>query len=99
MPIEHAGNESLDKAFQEQAKDIAAEQAKKPIDERMNIPESEDNFAADSRKTEREDECLRWEKIAEVQLEAAQTMERVVEEFGNHVANFEGAMRKGRQFT
>lgn len=77
--------------------DHAAEQAKKPMDERVGF--GEDNFHADPRKQERESECLRWEKIAEVQLEAAQTMERVVEEFGNHVANFEGAMRKGRQFT
>jgi len=77
-----------------EAREEAARQAKKPIDERVR----EDIDLVKQFKDEaRENECLRWEAIAEKQLEAAQTMERAIEEFGNHVGNLEGALRKARQ--
>jgi hypothetical protein len=78
-------------------KDIAAEQARKPLDERVGA----DTFTHDASKrlTEWEKEAERWEQIANVQLEAAQTFERAVGEFGEQVANLEGALRKNREYS
>lgn len=78
----------------QEAREIAAEQAKKPLDERMSDVRNKEDVVTMAR----EQEAMRWEAIAEKQLEAAQTMERATEEFGTHVANLEGALRKAREF-
>lgn len=80
------------------SRDTAAEQARKPLDERVDLSGSvtPDPEETDLYKSDRETECLRWEAIAEKQLEAAQTFERAVEEFSNEIRNFEGTAAKIR---
>jgi hypothetical protein len=87
------GGSSRPKEEQE-AKAHAAEQAKIPLDERVR----EDIDLVKQFKDEaRENECQRWEAIANTQMEAAQTMERAAEEFGNHIANLEATLNKDRR--